>query len=187
MSWPTPSDVALRRFVPFARRSARRKSSSRWRAPRPVVAFFAAGVHVGGGGLASAAPDAAAVGVVVGLVVGKPLGIFTGTWCFARFTRAELDDDLTWSDVFGLSLLAGVGFTVSLLIGELAFGSGSPRDDHVRLGVLAGSTLAALLAAVVLRRRNRHYRLVEEDETRDDDGDGIPDVYVRRDRRLGSE
>ncbi len=153
----------------------------------PVFAFFAAGVHVGGGGLASAATDAAAVGVVVGLVVGKPLGILAGTWLFARFTRAELDDDLTWSDVFGLSLLAGVGFTVSLLIGELAFGSGSPRDDHVRLGVLAGSTLAALLAAVVLRRRNRHYRLVEQDETRDDDGDGIPDVYLRRDRTLGSD
>lgn len=124
----------------------------------PVFAFFAAGVRIGGEGLGSALADPAALGVVVGLVVGKPLGIFVGTWLFARFTRAELDEDLGWSDVFGLSLLAGIGFTVSLLIGELAFGTGSPREDHVRLGILAGSSVAAVLAAVVLRVRNHHYR-----------------------------
>ena len=67
--------------------------------------------------------------------------------------------------MLGLSLLAGVGFTVSLLIGELAFGPGSERDDHVSLGILVGSVLAALLAAVVLRLRNQHYRRIEADET----------------------
>ena len=152
----------------------------------PVFAFFAAGVHVGAGGIGNSLKDAAAIGVVVGLVVGKTVGIFGGTWLFARFTRAELDEDLAWSDVFGLSLLAGVGFTVSLLIGELAFGPGSERDDHVRLAVLVGSTLAALLAAVVLRTRNRHYRRIHEDEARDDDGDGIPDIYGHRTSTLGS-
>ena len=58
----------------------------------------------------------------------------------------------------GLGLLAGIGFTVSLLIGELAFGPGSERDEHVKVGILAGSMLAATLAAVVLQLRNRAYR-----------------------------
>ena len=152
----------------------------------PVFAFFAAGVTIGPGGLGATFADPAALGVVVGLVVGKCLGVFGGTYLFARFTKATLDEDLAWSDVLGLSLLAGVGFTVSLLIGELAFGLGSERDDHVRLGVLVGSVLAALLAAVVLRLRNQHYRRVEAEETRDDDADGVPDVYTRPDPAIGS-
>ena len=151
----------------------------------PVFAFFAAGVTIGPGGLSATFADPAALGVVVGLVAGKCLGVFGGTYLFARFTKATLDEDLAWSDVLGLSLLAGVGFTVSLLIGELAFGLGSERDDHVRLGILLGSVLAALLAAVVLRLRNQHYRRIEADETRDDDADGIPDVYVRPDPAIG--
>ena len=143
----------------------------------PVFAFFAAGVTVVGGGFSSALKDPAAMGVVVGLVVGKAVGVMGGTWAVARFTRAELDEDLSWTDVLGLSLLAGVGFTVSLLVGELAFGSGSERDDHVKLAVLCGSLIAALLATVVLRLRNRHYRLVEAAETADHNDDGVPDVY----------
>ncbi len=63
-----------------------------------------------------------------------------------RFTRGQLADGLSWWDVLGLSLLAGIGFTVSLLIGELAFGTGSARNDHVKIGVLLGSLVAALLA-----------------------------------------
>ncbi len=152
----------------------------------PVFAFFAAGVTIGPGGLGATFADPAALGVVVGLVVGKCVGVFGGTYLFARFTKASLDEDLAWSDVLGLSLLGGVGFTVSLLIGELAFGMGSARDDHVRLGILVGSVLSALLAAVVLRLRNRHYRRVEAEETRDDDADGVPDVYARPDPAIGS-
>src|SRR6478672_3545716 len=147
----------------------------------PVFAFFAAGVTVVGGGVGAALGDAAAVGVVVGLVVGKTVGVLGGTWAVARFTRAELDEDLAWTDVLGLSVLSGVGFTVSLLVGELAFGNGSERDDHVKLAVLCGSVIAALLSSVVLRVRNRHYRLVEARETADRDHDGVPDVYERLD------
>lgn len=143
----------------------------------PVFAFFAAGVSVVGGGLADTLSDPAAIGVMVALVVGKAVGVFGGTWMFAHFTRAELDDDLEWSDVFGISLLAGIGFTVSLLIGELAYGPGSARDEHVKLAVIVGSLIAAALAAVVLSRRNRVYRQIHLDEERDDDGDGIPDAF----------
>jgi NhaA family Na+:H+ antiporter len=144
----------------------------------PVFALFAAGVTVGGlTGLREALTDPVALGIVAGLVVGKAVGIFCSTYLLSRFTRAELDDGLSWIDVFGLAVLAGIGFTVSLLIGELAFGPTSLRDDHVKIGVLVGSVVAAVLATVVLRVRNRVYRAICVDEERDDDADGIPDVY----------
>ncbi|MGH8966880.1 MAG: Na+/H+ antiporter NhaA, partial [Actinomycetes bacterium] len=103
--------------------------------------------------------------IVLGLVVGKPIGILAATYLVARFTRASLDEGLAWVDVLGLAILAGIGFTVSLLIGELAFGAGSERDEHVKIAVLTGSLLAAALAAVILRLRNRIYRRIHETET----------------------
>lgn len=143
----------------------------------PLFAFFAAGVPVVGGGFGQAVTDPAAQGVVAGLVLGKFVGILGATWLLARFTRAELDSDLAWADIAGLSLLAGIGFTVSLLVGELAYGAGSDRDDHVKMAVLLGSLLAAVLASVVLRSRNQHYARVAEREAEDLDLDGVPDVY----------
>jgi NhaA family Na+:H+ antiporter len=122
----------------------------------PVFAFFAAGVAVAGGG--TGLTDPVTAGIVLGLVVGKPVGVLAATWVVQRFTRAELAEGLSWWDLCGLALLGGVGFTVSLLIGELAFGMGSPADDQVKVGVLLGSAVSALLAAVVLRLRNRHHR-----------------------------
>jgi Na+:H+ antiporter, NhaA family len=146
----------------------------------PVFAFFSAGVTVGGlTGLRASLTDSVALGIVVALVVGKTIGITAATWLVSRFTRAELDEDLGWPDVLGLSLLGGIGFTVSLLIGELAFGAGSERDEHVKVGVLLGTVLAALLATVVLRLRNRRYRRIAEAEQLDTDADGVPDVYQR--------
>jgi Na+:H+ antiporter, NhaA family len=146
----------------------------------PVFAFFAAGVTVGGlDGLRSALTDPIALGVLAGLVVGKPVGILLATWLTARFTRAKIDTGLGWLDVTGLALLGGIGFTVSLLIGELAFGNGSESDDHVKVAVLVGSLTAALLATVVLRLRNRTYRQLFEAERVDRNRDDIPDVYQR--------
>ena len=147
----------------------------------PVFAFFSAGVSVAGAGGLAAFGERVTLGVVIGLVVGKTIGILGSTWLLARFTHAELADELSWWDVLGLALLGGVGFTVSLLVGELAFGAGSPRDDLVKIGVLAGSLLAAALATVVLRIRNRVYRRMAEEEQRDTDRDGIPDVYQHDD------
>lgn len=146
----------------------------------PVFAFFSAGVTVGGlSGLGGALRDSVTIGIIVALVLGKAVGIFSATWLTARFTRADLDDDLSWTDVLGLAALAGVGFTVSLLIGELAFGPGSLSDEHVKVGVLLGSLTAALIATVVLRIRNATYRRICREEERDEDHDGIPDVYQR--------
>ena len=144
----------------------------------PVFAFFAAGVSFGGyDGLVTALRDPVALGIVAGLVVGKTIGVFGTTRLLAAFTHASLDASLRWIDVFGVAILAGIGFTVSLLIGDLAYGLDSPRQDVVKVAVLTGSLLAALLAAVVLRARNRHYRAVFEMETADADHDGVPDVY----------
>jgi Na+:H+ antiporter, NhaA family len=148
----------------------------------PLFAFFASGVAVGGmAGLSGALGDPVAAGIALGLVVGKFVGVLGTTYLVARFTRADLDGDLAWVDVAGLALLAGIGFTVALLVGELAFGPNSVRDEHVKVGVLAGSLTSAVLAAVVLRARNRVYRRIEAEETEDLDQDSIPDVYQRGD------
>ncbi|MGI5355776.1 Na+/H+ antiporter NhaA [Streptomyces sp. CA-252508] len=146
----------------------------------PLFALFAAGVGVSGTALGEVFTRPEPLGVVLGLVVGKTLGIFAGTYLAARFTRARLNPDLAWADVFALAVLAGIGFTVALLIGELAFPDPA-TTEHVKAAVLAGSLLAAFLAALLIRRRNGVYRRLYEEETRDDDHDGIPDVYQRAD------
>ena len=144
----------------------------------PIFAFFAAGVGVGGwDGLTDALTDPVALGVITGLVVGKPLGIVACTWLLHTFTHADLDDELSWVDVVGLAMLAGIGFTVSLLIGELAFDAESALVEHVKVAVLVGSLLAATLATVLLRLRNRVYRRLCEAEAADADQDGVPDVF----------
>ena len=147
----------------------------------PIFAFFSAGVAVGGwDGLGSALSDPVALGIILGLVLGKPIGILATTWILTKATRASLDSSFKWIDVFGVALLAGIGFTVSLLVAELSFGHGSLHDDHAKVGILAASLLAALLATAVLRTRNRQYRLAEELEKVDSDHDGVPDVYQER-------
>jgi NhaA family Na+:H+ antiporter len=144
----------------------------------PVFAFFAAGVTVGGwSGLGAALGHPVTVGVIAGLVIGKPLGVWLTAFLLARFTHASLDDDLAWRDVLGVALLAGIGFTVSLLIGELAFGHGTATGADVKIGVLTGSVVAGVLAAVVLVSRNAAYRRIEDRETADADNDGVPDAY----------
>jgi len=144
----------------------------------PVFAFFAAGVTVGGtSGLAQSLTDRVALGIVAGLVVGKTVGILGTTYLVARFTRADLDASLGWLDVLCIATLGGIGFTVSLLIGDLAFGAASERDEHVKVAVLAASVLASALSAGLLRSRNRTFRRIEELEELDADADGVPDVF----------
>ncbi|XAS74867.1 Na+/H+ antiporter NhaA [Dermatophilaceae bacterium Sec6.4] len=134
----------------------------------PIFAFLSAGVTIGGlAGLQASLSDRVAVGIILGLVAGKTIGVFGATWLTARFTHADLDSDLAWTDVFGLAILCGVGFTVSLLIGELAYGANSAREDHVKVAILLGSLAAAMLAAVILRLRNRTYRRIYEHEEND--------------------
>jgi len=120
----------------------------------PFFALMSAGVPLGGG--SDLVGDPVVLGVVAGLVIGKPLGVFGGAWLLARLTRAEIDDDVYWPDVLGVALLAGVGFTVSLLVSDLSF-TGT-EQEAAKTAVLAGSVIAALAGATVLALRNRRHR-----------------------------
>ncbi len=147
----------------------------------PAFAFFSAGVAIGGvAGFVSALTDPVLIGVVLGLVLGKPVGILLTTFIVTKTTKANLDPGLSWWDLLGVGILAGVGFTVSLLVNDLSFGAGSEYDDHAKVGILTASLTAALLSSIVLRSRNKHYRRMSEEETIDSDSDGVPDVFEDR-------
>ncbi|SDS53257.1 Na+/H+ antiporter NhaA [Microlunatus soli] len=124
----------------------------------PIFALLAAGVRVSGAGLLGLFREPLALGVVVALVAGKTIGVFGGAFLTARFTRAELAEDLRWSEVFSVAILAGVGFTVALLVSDLAFGTASAAAEQSKSAVLVGSLLAAVLATLSLSRRNRSRR-----------------------------
>ncbi|WP_328322011.1 Na+/H+ antiporter NhaA [Streptomyces sp. NBC_00388] len=147
----------------------------------PLFALFSAGVLVSGRALADVFSRPETLGVVLGLVVGKAVGIFGGTWLTARFTRAELNKELAWADVLAVASLAGIGFTVSLLIGELAFTDDPSTTAEIKASVLLGSVIAAALSSVLLKVRDRRYRALCDEEQRDEDHDGIPDVYEEDD------
>ncbi|WEO96190.1 Na+/H+ antiporter NhaA [Streptomyces sp. FXJ1.172] len=147
----------------------------------PVFALLSAGVKISGGALGDVFTKPETLGVVLGLVLGKTLGIFGGTWLTVRFTRASLSEELAWADVFAVASLAGLGFTVSLLIGELAFAGDSVLTDEAKAAVLTGSLIAAVCATVLLKMRNAGYRRLCAEEERDDDLDGIPDMYEQDD------
>ncbi|MDQ0613953.1 NhaA family Na+:H+ antiporter [Microbacterium sp. W4I4] len=133
----------------------------------PVFAFFSAGVALGGGeGFASAFADPVVVGIVIALVIGKPLGITAATWIITRLRRINLDPSLRWIDMIGVGLLAGIGFTVSLLVAELSFAVTSEHHDHAKVAILIASVIAAGGASVLLGARNRRYRRL----ARSDDG-----------------
>jgi NhaA family Na+:H+ antiporter len=120
----------------------------------PFFALMAAGVEIGGG--MDMVTDPVVVGVFAGLVVGKPIGVLFGSWLVTRFTRAELNEDLAWRDLLGVAVLAGVGFTVALLVADLSYGR--EESEAAKTAVLAGSVTAALLASGILRQRNRRHR-----------------------------
>jgi len=123
----------------------------------PVFALFAAGVSLSPDSLADAAGDPAAQGVALGLVLGKPIGIVLATVLLVKLTRATLGESVRWWDVVAVSVVAGIGFTVSLLIGELSFEAGSPQAEHAKAAVLIGSATAAVLGAVMLSWRTRRH------------------------------
>ncbi|MFD3941284.1 Na+/H+ antiporter NhaA [Streptomyces sp. NPDC058579] len=143
----------------------------------PLFALFSAGVTITGKTLSEVSTNPVTLGVILGLVLGKTVGIFGGTWLAARFTRAELNSDLAWPDVFAVASLAGIGFTVSLLIGELAFEGDAALTEQVKAAVLIGSLTAAILATILLKLRVRRYEALMAEEERDEDEDGIPDIY----------
>ncbi|MCT1867456.1 Na+/H+ antiporter NhaA [Dermabacter sp. p3-SID358] len=144
----------------------------------PIFAFFSAGVAVGGiSGLTEAWTSTVALGIIVGLVAGKMLGIVGTTFLVTRLRGANLDPDIKWLDLLGVAALAGIGFTVSLLVAELSFDVSDPAHDWAKVGVLTASVLAAIVGAAILAPRNARYARIAEREKVDANRDGIPDVF----------
>lgn len=117
------------------------------------------------------------LGVLVALMVGKPIGVFGGAWLMARFTRASLNPALRWADMAAVGFLAGIGFTVSLLIAELAFDTAPELLVEAKLGILTATACSAVLAGMALLRRRRALAEYMAAEETDADADGVPDVY----------
>ncbi len=119
----------------------------------PTFALANAGIEVSGAAVSEAVTSPLGLGVLLGLVVGKPLGIGAAVWA-ATGAVGRLPDEVTSRMVFGVAALAGVGFTVALFISELAFGQRSDVET-AKLAVLLASLLASVLGAVILRSANR--------------------------------
>ena len=123
----------------------------------PVFALANAGVALPAGGLAAALGHPVAAGAVAGLLIGKLLGISLASYLAVRTGLAVLPSGVGWGSIVGVAALGGIGFTVSLFITELAF-TERALADAAKVGVLAGSTLAAalgcLLLMVILARTN---------------------------------
>lgn len=116
----------------------------------PVFALANAGVRLDGETLREAATSPVAIGVALGLVVGKFVGISLGTWLPLRFGWGILPGNLVWGQLLGGAAVSGIGFTVALFIVDLAF-EGSPLHDTAKIGILAGSLLSAVMGWVIFK------------------------------------
>lgn len=124
----------------------------------PAFALLAAGVTVTSQTLSGVFTGRGGLGVLIGLVAGKAIGVFGGAYLTARFTHARLSPELDWADILAVAVLSGVGFTVSLLISDLAFGAASGHATVAKTAVVTASLIAGLLACLLLAMRNQHYR-----------------------------
>jgi NhaA family Na+:H+ antiporter len=125
----------------------------------PLFALANAGVALSGGALATAATSRTAWGVALGLLIGKPLGVVGFAWLAVRMRWAVLPSGATWTHMVGAGLLAGIGFTVSLFVTELAFHDPRPLAE-AKIAILAASVLAGLAGYAFLRRTST----VEEED-----------------------
>lgn len=116
----------------------------------PLFAFVAAGVDMRSFGIVEGVTSPIGSSIILALVVGKFVGILGATYLFTRFTRAQLNENLRWSDVSAVGLLAGIGFTVSLLIVELSYEQEQALAD-AKVGVLAASVIASIFAIVLMK------------------------------------
>lgn len=120
----------------------------------PIFALAAAGITVDGEAISHILTNPLSLGILVGLVVGKPLGVTFGALFAVKSRMAALPEGVTWSDIASIGVLAGIGFTVSLLISELAL-----DDDHQlavgKMAVLVASLIASILGAIVIKMRDK--------------------------------
>ena len=118
----------------------------------PLFAFANAGVAIGEQGLAILGHQVP-LGIAAGLFLGKPIGVMLLCFIILKFGIAQMPRHVNWGQLFGVSLLCGIGFTMSLFIGSLAFGGmGNPLAGLDRLGILTGSILSAIVGFIVLKK-----------------------------------
>lgn len=115
----------------------------------PIFALANAGVVLGAG-LADELTSRVSLGIIFGLLLGKQLGITLGAWLAVRSGLAEMPSGVTWRHIYGVSWLSGIGFTMSLFIGSLAF-SGSELLDTAKIGILTASIIAGVVGYLILR------------------------------------
>jgi NhaA family Na+:H+ antiporter len=115
----------------------------------PLFAFANAGVSLAGFSLSSLF-DTLPFGIALGLFFGKQIGVFGATWLAVKTGLSRQPEGTTWLQIYGAALLAGIGFTMSLFIGTLAFDT-PEQAAQVRIGVLGGSLVSALIGYLVLR------------------------------------
>jgi NhaA family Na+:H+ antiporter len=116
----------------------------------PLFAFANAGVRIGG----SIEHPEIALGVLAGLIMGKPLGITAAAVVTVKSGIAKLPDDVDWASLLGYACLAGIGFTMSLFIAMVAFDNAA-SVDAAKIAILAGSLLAGIIATVILKTIGR--------------------------------
>jgi Na+:H+ antiporter, NhaA family len=124
----------------------------------PAFALLAAGLTLSARTLTVVVTGRIGIGILIGLVAGKAVGVFCAAYLTARFTRGRLSQDLDWADIAAVAVLSGMGFTVSLLISDLAFGAYSVNADIAKTAVVLASLLAGLLGSGLLALRSSHYR-----------------------------
>jgi NhaA family Na+:H+ antiporter len=119
----------------------------------PLFAFANSGVSFAGMGLASLS-EPVMLGIALGLFAGKQIGVFGAIWLTVKLKLAKMPDMTNWAQIYGIATVAGIGFTMSLFIGSLAFSSGV-YDAQIRLGVLIGSLASALVGYIILRQASK--------------------------------
>ncbi|MET0609791.1 MAG: Na+/H+ antiporter NhaA, partial [Pseudomonas caspiana] len=118
----------------------------------PIFGFANAGVSLSGISLQNLI-DPVPLGVALGLFVGKQIGVFLAAVLAIRSGLASLPEGSNWIQLYGVAVLCGIGFTMSLFIGNLAFPGSAHLIDEVKVGVLMGSGLAAIAGVILLRSR----------------------------------
>lgn len=131
----------------------------------PIFGFANAGVSLQGLGV-EALLDPLPYAIAAGLVIGKQLGIFSAVWIAVKTGFAQMPDNASWMEIYGVAILCGIGFTMSLFIGGLAFPGNQLLIDEAKIGILTGSAISAIMGYIVLRLTTTHTA-----EECDDQGD----------------
>jgi NhaA family Na+:H+ antiporter len=156
----TLAGFAVAWFIPIAREKSKSMSYQLEHALHPWIAFFVLPLFAfanAGVGLMDASFDElftpVSIGIIGGLFIGKQLGIFTACFIAVKFNLCRLPKDATWGQLYGVCLLCGVGFTMSLFIGSLAFEEqGLAYQTQVKVGVLVGSLVSAIAGAMLIHK-----------------------------------